>query len=120
MPKEKSGKRYTGEFKQHVVETMRAENMSYCEAARRFGTTDRSVCAWERIYLEDGPERLYIDRRGRAGSVHGIRKGPKPKLSKTVEQDLIAENQYLRAENDYLKNLHALVSKRAQRENERK
>ena len=33
-------KRYSGEFKQKVVETMSAENMSYCETARRFETTD--------------------------------------------------------------------------------
>ena len=31
------------------------------------------------------------------------------KLSKVVEEDLIAENQRLRAEIDYLKNLQALV-----------
>jgi len=116
MTKGKRSKRYTGEFKQKVVETMRAENMSYCEVSRRFGTTDKSVCAWERIYLEEGPEGLYIERQGRASAASGTRKGPKPKLSEKVERDLIAENQYLRAENDYLKNLHALVSQRARRE----
>jgi transposase len=66
--------------------------------------------------LEEGPEGLYIERQGRASAASGARKGPKPKLSEKVEQDLIAENQYLCAENDYLKNLHALVSKRARRE----
>ncbi len=58
MAKGKTSKRYTGEFKQKAVETMHAENMSYCEVSRRFGTTDKSVCAWERIYLEEGPEGL--------------------------------------------------------------
>jgi transposase-like protein len=47
----KTSKRYTGEFKQKAVETMRAEKLSYCEASRLFGTTDKSICAWERIIL---------------------------------------------------------------------
>ena len=117
MNKGVTSKRYTGEFKQKAVETMRAEKLSYCEASRRFGTTDKSLCAWERIYLEEGPKGLYIERQGLASAASGTRKGPKPKLPEKVKQDLIAENQYLRAENDYLKNLHALVSKRARGEN---
>ena len=107
-------KRYTGEFKQKVIETMHAENMSYCETARRFETTDRSVCAWAQMYYEEGPKGLYLEhRQSRADVASGKRKPRKPKLSAKARQDLIAENEYLRAENDYLKNLHALVSKRA-------
>jgi len=36
MPKGTANKRYTGEFKQRVVETMQEEHLSYCEAARQF------------------------------------------------------------------------------------
>ena len=36
MPKGVPNKRYTGEFKQMVVETMLREKISYKEAARRF------------------------------------------------------------------------------------
>jgi hypothetical protein len=28
----------------------------------------KSVAQWERIYLEEGPEGLYVERRGRANS----------------------------------------------------
>ena len=60
--------------------------------------------SWERIYLEEGPEGFAIERRGRSS------KGRPPKqLPKQVEEDLLAEVQRLRAENDYLKNLQALV-----------
>lgn len=40
---------------------------------------------------------------------NGTQKGRKPKLDKQVEEDLIAENQRLRMEIDYLKKLNALV-----------
>ena len=104
-------KRYSGSFKQEVVETMLAEKLSYCETAVRFNTTDKSVSEWTRIYLEEGPESLHQTRRNKA------RRTTKPKPSKRVERDIIAENEYLRAENDYLKNLHALVSKQGQGNN---
>ena len=40
---------------------------------------------------------------------HGKGESRKPKLDKQVEEDLIAENQRLRMEIDYLKKLRALV-----------
>ena len=73
-----------------------------------------------RIYVEEGADGLYITRHRPGNKKQVSRKAQKPKLDKKAEQNLIAENQYLRAENDYLKNLHALVSKRELRENEPK
>ena len=43
------------------------------------------------------------ERRGRACSASGTRKGRQPKLDKKVEEDLIAENQRLRMEIEYLR-----------------
>jgi transposase-like protein len=116
MPKGKANKRYTGEFKQQVVETMMQEKLSYKEAARQFEVgDDKRVAAWERIYLEEGPEGLYIERRGRNS------KGRLPKkLKPEVEEDLLAEVQRLRAENDYLKKLNALVAERVRQERKQK
>jgi transposase-like protein len=65
MPKGIPNKRYTAEFKQMVVETMYRERLSYCEAVRQFDVDDKRVAAWERIYLEEGSEGLYVERRGR-------------------------------------------------------
>ena len=115
MPKGIPNKRYTGEFKQMVVETMRKELLSYQETARRFEVrSDTQVKNWERIYLEEGPEGLYIERRGRKST------GRPKKLKPEVEENLIAEVQRLRAENAYLKKLRALVLEEERRGKGRK
>ena len=121
MPKGVPNKRYTPEFKIKVVKTMRDEKLSYSETARQFDITNHSIVAnWERIYLEEGEEGLRIERRGRACSAGGTRKGRPPKLDKKVEEDLISEVQRLRAENAYLKKLNALVAERVRQEKKHK
>ena len=104
MPKGVPNKRYTPEFKKLVVETMLEEKLSYKETERRFGLPHMRAAAWERIYLEEGPEGFAIERRGR-----GSKGRPPKQLPKKAEEDLLAEVQRLRAENAYLKNLQALV-----------
>lgn len=111
-------KKYTGEFKQKVVEHMRKAGISLQEAADKYGVKSKTqVQRWERIYHEEGAEGLYIERRGRAS---GSKTGRPPKFDTKVEGDLIAENQRLRAEVAYLKKLNALVSKRVQQEKKHK
>ena len=107
MPKGVPNKRYTPEFKKLVIETMQEEKLSYSETCRRFEVNSRDrIKSWERIYLEEGPEGFAVERRGRSS------KGCPPKqLPKQVEEDLLAEVQRLRAENDYLKNLQTSVYK---------
>ena len=52
---------------------------------RRFEINDHGIIErWERIYLEEGPEGLAIERRGRSS------KGRSKKLSKETEEDLLA------------------------------
>ena len=116
MSKGKHNKRYTPEFKIKVVETMQKEKMSYRETALEFNIPqgDKTVAKWERIYLEEGAEGLSIERRGQKST------GRPPKMKKEVEEDLIAEVQRLRAENDYLKKLNALVAERVRQEKKHK
>lgn len=115
MPRGKPNKRYTPEFKIMVVETMQKEKLSYIEAARQFDvSSDTVVAKWERIYLEEGNEAFYTERRGRKST------GRPAKLNKKVEEDLIGEVQRLRAENAYLKKLNALVSERVRQEKKHK
>ena len=90
-----------------VVETMMREKLSYREAARQFEIRDHNrVASWERIYLMEGAEGLYIERCGRGS------KGRPQQFSKEVEEYLLKEVQRLRAENAYLKKLQALVLER--------
>jgi len=60
------------------------------------------------------------ERRGRACAASGTKKGRPPKLDSKIEEDLIAENQRLRMEIEYLKKLDALVREREEQENARK
>ena len=116
MPKGKPNKKYTGEFKQEVVETMMRETLGYKETSLLYDISGHErVRQWERIYLEEGPEGLYIERRGRNSKGR-----PPKKLKPEVEEDLLAEVQRLRAENAYLKKLNALVAERVRQEKKQK
>ena len=103
--------KYDGNFKQKVVEYMHENHLSASETAIYFNLPQEgAVLKWERIYYEEGPQGLYKERRGRNKNMSS--KPRKKKLSKEVEEDLIAENQRLRMENAYLKKLQALVQER--------
>ena len=118
-------KKYSPEFKISVILDMRENHLGYKETARKhnlvnssFGGALSTLQRWERIYLEEGEAGFYIERRGRTRKVDNPKIGrPRKKpLDKKVEDDLIAENQrlkeeiqYLQAEMEYLKKLDALV-----------
>ena len=105
----RKNKNYSAEFKICVIMDMREHHLSYGETVRKYlqGVSPTSAIGtlqrWERIYLEEGAEGLVKERRGKACSAGGTRKGRPPKFDKKVEEDLIAENQRLRMEIDYLK-----------------
>ena len=118
--------KYSAEFKNSVIMDVREHRLGYREAARKYNLVKQSesssatmIQRWERIYLEEGAEGLMKERRGRASATSGTRRGRPPKLDKKVEEDLIAENQRLRMEIEYLKKLSALVLAE-ERKNDRK
>ncbi len=119
----RKNRKYEPEFKIQVIEDKLKNNLGYSETAEKYNITkvingynypayDR-IQNWERIYLENGPEGLYIETRGKANS-------GRPQKIKTldpsIEEDLIAKCQRLEMENEYLKKLSALVSAREQKE----
>lgn len=116
---ERKNKVYSGEFKIGVIMDMRENYLSHRETVRKYWNTQNrteedkylhTLRNWERIYLEEGVKGLMKERRGKGS------KGRPPKLDKETEEDLIAENQRLRMEIEYLKKLDALVRKREQEE----
>ena len=107
----RKNKVYSAEFKIGVIMDMRRHHLGYRETVRKYWDINKGqeqnylkqIQRWERIYLEEGAEGLMKERRGRGS------KGRPPKLDKKTEEDLIAENQRLRMEIEYLKKLSTLV-----------
>ena len=111
----RKNRHYSSEFKIRVIMDMREHHLGYKETVRKHWDISKGqednykniVKRWERIFLEEGAEGLMKERRGK-NNISGKRGRP-PKLDKKVEEDLIAENQRLRMEIEYLKKLSALV-----------
>ena len=105
-------RKYSTEFKVSVIIDMRDHRLGYRETARKYGLGESGSVVdmlkrWERIFLEEGAEGLMKERRG--GSKTRGKQSRPPQLDRKVEEDLIAENQRLRMEIEYLKKLSALV-----------
>ena len=129
MQRKKHNTKYSPEFKISVIMDMRENRLSYSETARKYGLVKNSMGGametlhrWERIYLEEGAAGFMTERRGRK-STGRPRKQP---LDKSVEEDLIAENQrlkeqlqYAEMELEYLKKLDALVRAEEARERQK-
>ena len=121
-------KKYSSEFKISVIMDMREHRLGYKETVRKYWDISKGqednykniVKRWERIFLEEGAEGLMKERRGRACRASGSNKGRPPKLDRKVEEDLIAENQRLRMEIEYLKKLSALVLAEEQKSGKRR
>ena len=118
---------HSSEFKLSVIMDMREHRLGYNETIRKYqlggiqtGGARNMLRRWERIFLEEGAEGLMKERRGRACAASGTRKGRPPKLDPKVEEDLIAENQRLRMEIEYLKKLSALVLAEEQKSGKRR
>lgn len=120
----RKNKKYSPEFKISCILDMREHNLGYKETIRKYFNPAKGkennfltqIKLWERIFLEEGEAGLYRERRGRTTKMDNPKIGKPRKLKKEIKDDLIAEyqrlkeeNLYLRAENDYLKKLDALI-----------
>ena len=129
----RKNRKYSPEFKISCIIDMREHHLSYNETARKYlcekgqeSSVKGRLKLWERIFLEEGEAGLYKERRGRTTKMDNPNKGKKKKLDMQVKEDLIAENQRLKEENqyykaeiEYLKKLDALVRAEEQKKNKK-
>lgn len=119
----RKGKRiFSPSFKLEVLKTIREEKLSLKEACLRFDlSTDAMIIRWQKGLDKLGLAGLEPRPKGRSTMAkkenQNIKRKPR-KSNKTItrEEELLRENEYLRAENALLKKLQALV----QAENKRK
>ncbi len=93
---------------------MKREGLSCRETERKFEVPRAVITGWERVYLEEGAEGLYIERRGRKAT------GRRSKPEKKVEEDLIAEAAAASSGERVLIKLNFLVAERVRQEKKRK
>jgi transposase len=114
--KKRSVPRYDAEYKLSVLQHMWDNNLSYAETAAKFNI--RAQCylgIWERSFSEGGIEALIPTPRGKPKKMSDSKttSSPSPAVAPDDEtrprEELVAELNYLRMENAYLKKLKALV-----------
>lgn len=107
------GKRhYDAAFKQRVLATIDKELLSLRAACFRFNIPSESVIiSWRKAYESSGQSGLIPQPKGRPTKMDKPIKRKKRKSAKplTREEELLLENEYLRAENELLKKLQALA-----------
>jgi len=110
----RKNKSYSVEFKLKVLKAINTDFISQREACVRFDIPAQStVLNWQRDYEKSGILGLENKPIGRPKTMSDYkRKKRKSDKPLTREEELLLENERLRAENDFLKKLDALTLKK--------
>ncbi len=108
--------RYPVSLKVEVVSKILGKELSLHQASIDYRITRSVIQKWIKRVDAQGIESLSIDNRGRHRKSFMDKKAKKPPLQLSREQELLNENERLRAEVAYLKKLRALVEERIARE----
>lgn len=107
---------YDAAFKLKVLHRMWLDGLSYRQAGALFDVRGEGVIGkWERQYHAEGADGLTSRRRGKRPAMTPSKP---PKLALKVpdtsrsQKELLAELEFLRAENAYLKKLDALIQEK--------
>ncbi|MGP5495066.1 helix-turn-helix domain-containing protein [Psychrobacter celer] len=102
---------YSREFKHKVLTTMLSQGLSQSEVALRFNISSPALIShWHKAYRLQGLSGLTSKRQGRTAMSKPFITD-KPDEEKSLAE-LKRENEYLRAENAYLKKLDALLQQK--------
>jgi transposase len=110
----RSHRSYTREFKLSVLQAIETEYLSLIQACVKFNIGSTSVIiSWQKAFKENGLQGLECKTKGRKPNMENPNKRKAPKSTKplTREEELLQENEYLRAEVAFLKKLRALAQK---------
>jgi len=109
---------YSADFKMSVLQHMWRHELSYQRTCAVFDLREaNSVSRWERQYHEGGFEALMPRRKGRPPNMSKPKQPAQPTSVPADErsrEDLLKENEYLRAEVAYLKKLDELFRAKEQ------
>lgn len=107
-----NGRVYTGEFKLGLLKEMETRGLSLQQMSAKHLITPSTLSIWRRQYEQFGASALFTENpRGRPPKMK--QKSENKPIDSISEYDkLLKENQRLRAENDYLKKLRALIQKK--------
>lgn len=103
---------YSAAFKLSVLQHMWTHRLSHCQTAAIFDIRSLAMVGqWERLYHSGGIDALKPRPRGRPKTMPVPRTPPPPSSDDQTRtrDDLLAELNYLRMENAYLKKLEALI-----------
>lgn len=104
---------YTGNFKLSVIRSIVETGLSIREAALRYNVPGpETVRKWHHIYQDKSAIGLYTESRGRPKTMNKKLRRKTSKKPLTREEELLLENESLRAELALLKKLHALAQAR--------
>tara|TARA_R110002050_G_scaffold285852_1_gene435720 strand:+ start:1676 stop:2194 length:519 start_codon:yes stop_codon:yes gene_type:complete len=102
-------KKYSLEFKHQVLESIKKDALSLSQACMKFNIPTKSVIiGWQRKYKYLGVMGLSDKPKGKPG-IPLKRARKKSNKPLTREEELLLENESLRAELDLLKKLEALI-----------
>jgi transposase len=111
-----TNRKYTANYKAKVIRYMLDNSLSLTQTCVHFNIHSRStVVKWISTYNKEGIAGLSKETRGRI-----INMSRKAKKNLTKEEQLLEELADLKAENAYLKKLHALVQLEKKKEQKRK
>lgn len=103
---------YSGDFKLQIIEEMLKTGLSLDQISAKYLISTSLVSKWRRDFQRYGASGLFKETlRGRPPKMN--KKSENKPIGSISEYDkLLKENERLRAENDYLKKLRALIQKK--------